>query len=123
VPLNRGSQEPTTWSDADRQKATERLEREIHQVTPAKCKLFNKVFKYHERQQLHEVRTKATGPRCKLANEHSVMKTAANDKAYEMANMSSNKRLQFQVRLSDAETEATTWSLADTEQVTNQLDR
>jgi len=31
--------------------------------------------------------------------------------------------MQFQNRLSDAETEATTWSLADSERVTNQLER
>jgi hypothetical protein len=37
-----------TWSDADHQKAIERLEREIYQVTPDKDKLFNKLFKHHE---------------------------------------------------------------------------
>jgi hypothetical protein len=34
VRLNRARQAATTWSDADRQKAIERLEREIHLVTP-----------------------------------------------------------------------------------------
>jgi hypothetical protein len=51
------------------------------------------------------------------------MKPAAEDEAYGAANMTADKRLQFQIRLSDAETEATTWSLADTERVTNQLER
>jgi len=37
--------------------------------------------------------------------------------------MTANKRLQFQIRLSDAKTEAMTWTLADTERVTNQLER
>jgi hypothetical protein len=37
--LNSARQAATTWSDADRQKAIERLEHEIHQVTPAKHKL------------------------------------------------------------------------------------
>jgi hypothetical protein len=37
--------------------------------------------------------------------------------------MTANKRLQFRLRLSDAETEATTWSLPDTERVTIQLER
>jgi hypothetical protein len=36
--------------------------------------------------------------------------------------MTANKRLQFRLRLSDAETEATTWSLPDTERVTIQLE-
>jgi hypothetical protein len=33
--LNRARQVATIWSDADRQRAIERFEREIHQVTPA----------------------------------------------------------------------------------------
>ena len=37
--------------------------------------------------------------------------------------MTADKRLQFQIRVSDAETDATTWSLADMERVTNQLER
>jgi hypothetical protein len=43
VHLNRAQQAATTWSDADRQKAIERLEHEMHQVTPAKRKLFDKL--------------------------------------------------------------------------------
>ena len=42
VRLNRARKAATTWSDADCQKAIERLERKIHQVTPARLKLFNK---------------------------------------------------------------------------------
>jgi len=52
VRLNRAQQAATTWSDADRQKAIERLEQEIHQVIPAKHNLFNKLFQRHERQLL-----------------------------------------------------------------------
>jgi hypothetical protein len=37
--------------------------------------------------------------------------------------MTADMRLQFQIRLSVAETEATTWSLAGMERVTNQLER
>jgi len=112
-----------TWSDADHQKAIERLEHEIHLVTPAKRKLFDKLFECHERQLLQKVRIKATGPRSKLAKDFALMKAAAEDEAYGVANMTADMRLQFQIRLSDAETEATTWSLADTEWVTNQLER
>jgi hypothetical protein len=100
-----------------------RLEREIHQVAPAARKLFNKLFQCHERQLLHEVGTKATGPRSKLAKKLALKEIAAEDEAYGAANMTANKRLQFQICLSDAETEATTCSLADTECVTNQLER
>jgi hypothetical protein len=43
------------------------------------------------------------------------METDPEDKTYRVANMTANMRLQFQIRLSDVETDATTWSLADTE--------
>jgi len=72
---------------------------------------------------LQKVGTKATGPRSKFAKELALKKIAAEDKAYGAANMTADKRLQFQIHLSDAATEATTWSLADTERVTNQLER
>jgi len=79
VRLNRARQAATTWSDADRQKAIERLEREIYQVKPAKRKLFNKLFERHERQLLREVGTKATAPRSKFAKDLPLMKVAAED--------------------------------------------
>jgi len=44
VHLNRTRDVATTWSDADRQQAIERLERKIHQVMPAKRNLFGKLF-------------------------------------------------------------------------------
>jgi hypothetical protein len=51
------------------------------------------------------------------------MKTGAEDVANRAANMTSDKRLQLHVRLSDAETYAMTRSLADTDWVTTQLER
>jgi hypothetical protein len=123
VHLIRARQVATTCLDADCQKAIERLQCEIHQVTPAKCKFFNTLLQWHKQQPLREVGTKTTGLRCKLAKELALKKTAAKDEAYGAANMTANKRLQFRIRLSDAESEATTWSLADTEHVTNQLER
>jgi hypothetical protein len=95
------------------------LEREIHQVTPAKPKLFDKLFQHHERQLLQEVGTKATGSKSKFAQEVAPMKTAAEDEVYGAANMTADKRLQFEICLSEAKTDATTWSLAHTECVTN----
>jgi hypothetical protein len=65
----------------------------------------------------------ATAPRSKFAKDLALMKAVAEDEAYGAANMTAYKRLQFQIRLSDAETEATTWSLAAIERVTNQLER
>jgi hypothetical protein len=90
---NRARIAATTWSDADRQKAIKRLERQIHQVTPAKCNLFNKVFQHHRRQLLQEVRKKATGPKS-IFNKHCApMLTAAEDEAYRAANMAANRCL------------------------------
>jgi hypothetical protein len=60
---NRPRQAAAIWSYADWHWAIEQLEREIHQVTPAKRKLFDKLFKRHVLQLLQEVGTKATGPR------------------------------------------------------------
>jgi hypothetical protein len=51
------------------------------------------------------------------------MKTAAEDEAYGVANMSADTQLQCQNCLSNAGTEARTWSLADPECVTIQLER
>jgi hypothetical protein len=51
------------------------------------------------------------------------MKTAAEEEAYGAVNMTADKRVQFQVCLSDAEIEATTWSIADADRVVNQLER
>jgi hypothetical protein len=99
------------------------LQRDIHQVTTAKRTLFDKLFERHERQLLQEVGTKTTGLRRKLANDLALMNADDEDKAYGAANMTADKQLEFQIRLSDSETEATTWSLADTERVTNQLER
>jgi len=123
VRLNRARQAATIWSDADRQRAIERLEHEIHQVTPAKRKLFDKLFQHHERQLLQEVGTKATRPRSIFAKKLAEMKTAAEEEAYGAVNMTADKHVQFQVCLSDAEIEATTWSISDTERVVNQLER
>jgi len=123
VRLNRARQAATIWSDADRQSAKERLEREIHQVTPDKRKLFDKLFQHHKRQRLQEVGTKATSPRSTFAKKLAQMTTAAEEEVYEAANMTANKRVKFQIRLSDAETEATSLSIADTDRIANQLER
>ena len=123
VCLSRAWQAATTWSDADHQKAIEWLEREIHQVTPAQGKVFDKLFQRHERPLLQDVGTKATGPRSRFTKLLPLMKTAAKVKAWGAANMTADKRLQCQNCLSDAETEAATSSLADTERVTLQLER
>jgi len=77
--LNRAQQAATTWSDADRQKAIERLECKINQVTPAKRKPFNKLVQRHERQLLQEVGTRATGPKSKVTQELAIMKTTTKD--------------------------------------------
>jgi hypothetical protein len=92
-------------------------------VTPAKRKLFDKLFQCHERQLLQDVGTKATVSRSKFAIELAQKIFAAKDEAYGAANMTANKPLHFQIRLFNAETDATTSSQADTECVTLHLER
>jgi len=123
VCLNRARQVATIWSDADRRRAIEQLEREIHHVTPAKRKLFDKLFQHHERQLLQKVRNKAIGPRSIFAEKLAQMKTSTEEEPYGAVNMSANKRVQFQVCLSEAEIEATIRRIADMDRVVNQLKR
>ena len=113
----------TKWSEADRDRAIERLEHEIHQMTPLKRKLFDKLFQHHERQLFEEVGTKAAGPRSTFAKKLAQMKTAAEEEVYGAVNMTTDKCVQFQVCLSDAQTEATTWSMADTDHIVSQVER
>jgi len=123
VRLNRARQAATTWSDGDRQKATDSLQRQIHQETLPKRRLFDELFHHYERQLLQEVGTKAIGPRSIFDKQLALMKTAAEDKAYGAANMTPDKWLRFPNRLSDVETEATTRNLADLQYVRIQLKR
>jgi len=122
VGLNRAWQEVTSWSAADYQQVRERLESEIHQVTPAKRKPFDKLFQHLERPLLQEVGTKATGPRSIFGTPLGVMKTGGEAEAYEEANMTADKGLQFEIPLSDGETETTTRRLDDIEHVPIQLE-
>ena len=123
VCLNRTQQVTTIWSDTDRQRAIERLQRKIHQVTPAKPKIFDKLCQHHERQLLQEVGNTATCPRGTFANKLTQMKSAAEDEAYGALNMIADKHVKFQVHPCDAGTEAITWNIADTDGVVNQLVR
>jgi hypothetical protein len=63
------------------------LERKIHQVRVAKRQLFDTLFQHHERQLLQEVRAKATGSRRIFTKQLALMKTATEDKAYWVPNM------------------------------------
>jgi len=92
-------------------------------VATAKRNLFDKPFQHHERQLFHEVGTKATGPGSIFAKKLDQMKTAAEAEEDGAVNMTANKRMQFQVCLSNAEIEGTTWNNADTDHVVDQLNR
>jgi len=74
-------------------------------------------------KRLQVLRAKVTGPRNIIAQELALKIAAAEDEAYRAAIMTTDMRMQFPIPLSDAETEAATCSLADTERVTNQLER
>jgi hypothetical protein len=123
VRLKIAGQAARKWSEADRDRAIQQLACKIHQMTPVKRKLFDKLFQHHERQLLQEVGTKATGPRSTFAKKLAQMKTAAKQEVYGAVNMTADKREEFQVCLSDTETEATTWSITDTDRIVRQLER
>jgi len=95
VPLNRARQAATIWSDADRQSAKERVEREIHQVTPFERNLFDISFQHHKRQLLQRVGTIATGPRSTFAKKLAQMNSAAEEEVYGAANMTTDKHVNF----------------------------
>jgi len=72
---------------------------------------------------LQEVRTKATGARCTFRETFAKMITAAENEVYGASNMTVDTRLKHQVHLSDAEADATTRSVADTDRIANRLER
>jgi len=64
-----------------------------------------------------------TSPRSIFAKTLAQIKTAPEEEAYRAVNITADKRVQFQVCSSDAEIEATTWSIADMDRVLIQLKR
>jgi hypothetical protein len=51
------------------------------------------------------------------------MKTTTEEEVYGAASMTADKHVELHVRLYDAETEATMWSLADSDSIGNSLER
>jgi hypothetical protein len=51
------------------------------------------------------------------------MTTDAEEEVYGAVDMPADKHAEFQVHLSNAETEATTWSIPHTDRIVSQLDR
>jgi hypothetical protein len=72
---------------------------------------------------LQKVGTRANGRRSEFGNELAMVKTVTKEETYGDANITAHKPLLFQIRLSDTETEATSWSVSDMECVANQLER
>jgi len=65
----------------------------------------------------------ATGPTSTFTQKVAQMKSSAEEVVYWVVNMTTEKGVEIQIRLSDAETEATTWYIADTDRIVSQLDR
>jgi len=122
VRLDRAQQAATTWSEADRETTIKWLEREIPQMTPVNGEIFNKLFQHHVQQLLQELGTKATGPRSAFAKNLGQMPTAADEDVSGAVIITTNQCVEYQVRLSGDETEATTWSITDTDRIVSQLD-
>jgi len=122
VYLTRARQAESKWSQVDRKRAIERLERKLNQITVVKSKLFDKLFQYHERQRLQQVGTKATGPCSTFTKKIAQMKNAAEGEVYGVVTMTADKCVEFQIHLSDVEAEATTCSITDTDRIVSQLE-
>ena len=120
VHLHRAWHTVTKWTEADRERAIEWLEREIHHMTPVNRKVFHKIFQHREPQILQVVRTRATSPRSTFARKLAQMKTTAEEQVYRAVNLTAHKCVECQIHLSDAETEATTCRIADTDRIVSQ---
>ena len=66
------------------------------------------------------VRNEAISYQSLFAKRLAQLETTSKDKGYGVTNMTPDMQAQFQDHLSIAVTEATTWSLADTECITDQ---
>ena len=70
---------------------------------------------------MQEVGTKAPGPSSIFSKKLAQINTAAEEEADCAVNLTADKRVKFQVYLSDVEIEPTTWNIADMDRVVNQL--
>jgi hypothetical protein len=84
---------------------------------------FNKLLQHHERPLLQQVRTRPTGPISTFAKILAQKKIPAEREVYGALNMTAVKHVDFQVRLSDAESGATTCNIADTDHIVSYLER
>jgi len=71
--MNRDQQAAAIWSDADRQRAIKQLERETHQVTPAKRRL-----SVHYSNIMNDNQCRKSGPRQPIPEAYS-LKTCSNE--------------------------------------------
>jgi len=71
---------------------------------------------------MQEVWAKATGPRSTFATKLVPMKIAAEEQIYGAENMTADNSVEFQVHLSNTETQDTTWSITDTDCVMTLLE-
>ena len=92
-------------------------------MTPVTCKIMVELHQNEERQRLHDVGATPTSPRSIFTNHLAQMKTAAAGDDYVVANSTSDNHVQFLDHLSDAEIDATTWSIANMGSIVNQLER
>jgi len=84
---------------------------------------YRKLFHLYDWQQWHEVGTTALSLRGIFAKKPDQMDSAIADEVYWMANMVPNKHVEYQIHLSNAETEATSWSITDMHYITEYLVR
>jgi septal ring factor EnvC (AmiA/AmiB activator) len=94
VCLSRAREAAPKWSEGDWERAIERLEHEIHQMSHVKWK---------------------------LAKQLARIKTADKEEIDGAVNTTTDKSWELQVNISDAETEPTTRSITDTDLIASQV--
>jgi len=104
-------------------RAIEKFERVIRLMPPVTHKLFSKLFQHLELQLLQEVGTMTTSPRSTYVKRFAPMKTLAGDEVSGAVNITADICMDFRLYLSNAETEATTWSLAKKNHIVSQAER
>jgi hypothetical protein len=85
--------------------------------------LFDEVFQHHEQQLFQEVGNKATGLRSTFPKQIAQINTAGIEAVYRVVNMNADEHVEFQVCLSDTETEAATRTMTETDRVAKLVEK
>lgn len=99
------------------------MEHKIDQVIPDRPMLVIILFLQQDQQLFQEVRTNATGPRSIFPKQLDQMNNAIDYKSCRVANITPDNGVQYLICIFLAETDASTWSVADLESTADRQGR